>query len=443
VIRFLLLGLLSLFLGAGHLTAAPLGWRSDGTGAYPDARPPTDWSEDHVVWKTKLPGQGFGSPVVVGKRIFVVSDPAELLCINRADGKILWRRSHSLEDLYGEATGKKVTAEFLRLRKKRDQRRSELNKARGDKERQAEIQKQIKGVEEELTKLMSAYPAPPALFNRGSGNAAATPVSDGKRVFALFGNGLACAYTASGDKLWVRLIEPSPNGFGHASSPVLVGDKLLVHFKDLVALQADTGKEVWRDALGPTYATAIPLRIGKTQAVVSPSGAVVRVSDGKILLRNGKLQSSEDSPILDKGIVYVCGGRARAVRLLPGDDDSVKLEQLWESRLAGGRRTPSAVLHGGRLYALTTEGILDVLEAKTGQPVYDQRLNIGDIYASATSAGKYVVIGSTRGTAILIEPAEEFREAARTKIEGFGSSPVFRGQRRYLRTRQYLYCIGE
>jgi len=93
-------------------TAAPIGWRTDGTGTYPKALPPTDWSEDHVLWKTKLPGHSFGSPLVAGDKVFVVSDPAELLCVSSADGEILWQRSHALADLYGDATAKKVMASF-------------------------------------------------------------------------------------------------------------------------------------------------------------------------------------------------------------------------------------------------------------------------------------------------------------------------------------------
>src|SRR6516164_9359649 len=92
---------LSGLLVASTMAAPPVGWRADGSGAYPDADPPTEWSENkNVVWQPKLPGNSFGSPLVLEKQIFVVSDPAELLCVNPADGKLLWQRSHSLEELF-------------------------------------------------------------------------------------------------------------------------------------------------------------------------------------------------------------------------------------------------------------------------------------------------------------------------------------------------------
>jgi len=423
------------------LTAAPVGWRTDGTGTYPEAMPPTDWTEDHVLWKTKLPGHSFGSPVVAGDRIFVVSDPAELLCVNNADGEILWQHSHALEDLYGATTAKKVTAKFMQMKKEQDRLRNEAFKAKDDKAKQAEIWKQYRTAEADFREFEKKYPAPPRLINRGSGNSAATPAFDGKNVYALFGNGIACAYTKAGKKLWVKHIEPSPIHFGHASSPVLVDGKLLVHLNDLVALQPKTGEEIWRVALSPLYATAVPMRLDKTWVVISPAGAVVRVSDGKVLLRDGKLHSSECTSLVKEGIIYICHDKARAVRLVPAGEDAVKLEQLWECRISGGRRTPSSALHKGFLYAVTTDGLLDVVDAKKGKPVYQQRLNIGQDYASATVAGKYVFFGSTGGTAVVIKPGKEYEEVGRNKIEGFGSSPVFSGERMYLRTQQHLYCI--
>jgi outer membrane protein assembly factor BamB len=425
------------------LMAGPVGWRTDGTGNYPDAQPPTDWTEDHVLWKTKLPGHSFGSPVVAGKRIFVVSDPAELLCLDSGTGEILWRRSHGLEDFYGADTAKKVMAQFMRLNKEKDRLRHEMGKAKDDKEKKDRLAKEYQAVEKEYQALENKYPVPPALGRRASGNCAATPVFDGNNVYALFGNGIACAYARAGKKLWVKHLEASPLGFGHSSSPVLVDGKLLVHFKDLVALEPRTGEKVWRVRLSAAHATAVPAKVDKTPVVICPAGAVVRISDGKVLLRDGRLGSSECTSLVDHGIIYVCHGTARALRLVPAGSDAVKLEQLWECRLSGGRRTPSSVLHDGLLYAVTTDGILDVVEVKKGKPVYKQRLDIGEDYASATAAGKYLFFGGTGGTAVVVKPGKKYQRVARNKIEGFGSNPVFRGQRMYLRTRQHLYCIGK
>ena len=74
--------------------APPVGWRGDGTGQFPGATPPAKWSgKTNVAWKVAMPGNSYGSPIVVGERLFVVSDPGELLCLDRKSGKVLWRKS--------------------------------------------------------------------------------------------------------------------------------------------------------------------------------------------------------------------------------------------------------------------------------------------------------------------------------------------------------------
>ena len=80
---------------------------------------------------------------------------------------------------------------------------------------------------------------------------AASPVTDGKRVVVTHGSaGLFC-YDLNGKELWRRDLGPQAHEWGNASSPVLNGD--LVHLYHgpgkgsfLVALDKQTGKEVWR-----------------------------------------------------------------------------------------------------------------------------------------------------------------------------------------------------
>jgi outer membrane protein assembly factor BamB len=312
-----------------------------------------------------------------------------------------------------------------------------------DQEKKAELKEKLDGIEKESRALMNKYPIPPEVYgDQGSTNSGATPTCDGKHLYVMFGNGIVCSYSVTGEKRWARFIEASFINFGHAASPVLVDGKVLVHYNDLVALDAKTGEEVWRTPLTARHATSVPALVGDTRVVIHPAGAVVRVSDGKVLLKSDLVSNSECTPLVHDGTIYTTHGRARALKLVPAGADAVKIEKVWEGKLTGGRRTPSSVLHQGRLYALTTDGKMDVLDAKTGAAIYDHRFSIHECYTSVTVAGKYLFVGCTRGTAIFFEPGDEYKEVTRNEIDGFGSTPVFQGERMYLRTRQWMYCVG-
>ena len=98
----------------------PVGWRGDGTGAFPGAAPVRQWSEGtlkqvlltrtvrgketkrrfsvfaddrrkNIVWKTEMPGYSNSQPIVVGRRVFATADPSFLVCADADTGKILWQ----------------------------------------------------------------------------------------------------------------------------------------------------------------------------------------------------------------------------------------------------------------------------------------------------------------------------------------------------------------
>ncbi|MCX7591272.1 MAG: hypothetical protein N2255_06545, partial [Kiritimatiellae bacterium] len=84
-----------------------------------------------------------------------------------------------------------------------------------------------------------------------------------------------------------------------------------------------------------------------------------------------------------------------------------------------------------------------VIDATNGEPVYDQKLNLGAIvYPSVTIAGKYVYTSAENGITIVIEQGRQFKEIARNKLEPFRCCLVFDGDRLYIRGLKKMYCIG-
>ena len=88
-----LLTLIVVFTTISTCQAETYGFRRDGTGKFPEADPPTTWSTDeNVIWKTPMPAASEASPILVGDKIFVCAEMDTLICVNAADGKILWQK---------------------------------------------------------------------------------------------------------------------------------------------------------------------------------------------------------------------------------------------------------------------------------------------------------------------------------------------------------------
>ena len=192
----------------------------------------------------------------------------------------------------------------------------------------------------------------------------------------------------------------------------------------------------------PLHGTSIPTRVGGVDVVLTPTGHMVRVADGKILA--DKLgRCGENSPILHDNIAYFIAGNATAVKLPSSADD--KLETLWKGNLKGdGYWFASPIYHDGLIYAVHRTAAFSVVDAQTGKLVYFDRLNFGgDVYPSICLAGKYLYVSSDNGTTIVLEPGREYKEIARNNLETFRSTPIFEGRRMYVRTQKHLWCIGE
>ena len=94
---FVLMTALS-FTGTANADNWPAFRGAVGDGVAAETKLPTEWSKTkNIVWKTPLPEKGNSSPIVWGDRVFITQaiekeNKRLLLCIDRADGKILWRK---------------------------------------------------------------------------------------------------------------------------------------------------------------------------------------------------------------------------------------------------------------------------------------------------------------------------------------------------------------
>ena len=380
------------YIVATHGLAASdsVGWRSDGDGRNLRAVPPTSWSTAHnVAWKTAMPSWSNASPVLLtdDSLIFVCSEPDQLLAIDRDSGQIAWQQSVADVD-----QGSKVST------------------------------------------------------HNANGYTSTTPVTDGQRIFTLFGSGVVAAHTVQGERLWARVVERPQHGWGHSASPALGGGRLIVHITDLIGLDPATGAEVWRAQSEEKFGSPVFTAIDSTDIVITPVGDVFRAVDGHRLAGGiGKLEFA--TPVVQDGVVYFIEKKATAVKLPTAIGESFNSQELWVARIEGSRHYASSIIHHGLVYALSREEKFTILDAATGDVVYQQALDLGEragsnsAYASITLAGDKLFIGAENGTMVVLETGRTYREIARNNVEGFRSSPVFEKDRMYLRAFDYLYCF--
>ena len=390
---------ISIMLIAASVTAAEtVGWRGDGSGRYPDARPPRSWSKQSgVVWKAELPGRGYASPVLIGERLFVVAEPAHVICLHVGGGETLWQGTVD----YAAALGEKKAAEIEQTYKQFDEQRrtlkkpyDRLRKVDPESKKLDAMRERIREVENRKREFAKKFPQE---RRGGAGNTAATPLCDGKHIFVAFGTGIVAAFDLQGKRLWAVHVEGPSQGFGHAASPVLAGGRLVVHYQDLVALDPASGKELWRTELSAKFGTSAVVTIAGADVLVSPAGALVRARDGHILAEK-LFKLSNNSPLIHDGVIYAHGsGKTRALRLPSSLSEPVELEILWEETSTRDQRMASAVYHNGLLYAGGRRGIIDVTDAVTGELLYQQRTDLGDLFPSIVAAGKFIFISGRDG----------------------------------------------
>ncbi|MFO7900824.1 MAG: PQQ-binding-like beta-propeller repeat protein [Planctomycetota bacterium] len=490
------------------VSAAPgstwVGWRTDGTGSYTEAKPATEWSTTkNVVRKSKMPSWGNATPVLVGDRILVGSEPMTLVCVNAADGKVLWTRSNTYFDLLPEEKHAGVKADVKKAKelagkirgvqreihkrhrrwRKLEKKKKELEKAaaeeaggekktekeapkeeqKGKKKEKADEPKTIEEIAAEQKKLkaeieeikkklpplqkafdaVNQYLRPPT--NKTNGFSTCTPATDGEHVWMLFGNGVLACYDLEGERRWIKLVRKPSHGYGHSASPVLAEGKVVVHIRnELVALDKATGKELWKAGSRKRWGTPVVTTVGDVCVVVTANGDVVRASDGKPLAKQ-VAGLTYCAPIIHEGVAYFIQHGGRAVKLEPGPDGAVKTTKLWTTKPKKDRYYASPVYHDGLLYCVTQKAMFSVIDAKTGEVVHTERLKLGrgTVYPSIAVAGGFIFVSSDSGRTAVLEPGRKPKLIATNELERFRSSPVFQGDRLYVRAYKHLYWIGK
>jgi len=466
-------------------SALVAGFRGDGSGVFDAAGAPDEWGPSkHVVFRVALPSWSNASPVVVGDRVCVVSEPTTVSCHRTSDGKPLWSRAVTRLDALAGPERKVMEARLAAVperRKALERGRSELVAARRAVRRgkkgvadPEKLQADVNVLTAELDALFPfEMPPQPDIIGWG----ASTPASDGRALYVAFRNGVAAKLLLDGSLAWATYVgEPIANMggavHGHASSPRLAGDVVVVGLGVLAGLDAGSGAVRWRGARWSVVGTPTIIEADGRALVLSPDGSVVDARDGKVWAQDPTYDLAYTGPLVSGGVWFVIGsgpdpklqrdGHGSAFALdVRTDSRGISLVPRWSSKglegLPDGRYYASPVHDGTSIHAVTERGVLSTLSAKTGERT--SRLDVGGFgrapaeapgeglgcpYPSlAVADGKLHVFGEGGAAYVFTAaPVPVFLRKNRLPDE-MRASPVFVGRRLYLRTKQALWAIEE
>ena len=292
-----------------------------------------------------------------------------------------------------------------------------------------------------------------------------TPVIEQGRVYLHFGSyGTACLDTTTAKVLWTRQ-DFSCNHFrGPASSPIRIGDLLVLTFDGvdaqfLVALDKTSGKTVWKRDRQIVYETAEPdyhkaystpaiLTVNGRQQLVSPSaGATIAyepITGAEIWrVRSGGMNAAA-RPLFGNGLVFATsaagGDQLFAVRP-DGRGDVTDTHVAWKYSKNVPTRS-SQILLGDRLFMISDAGVISCVNANSGQSVWQKRLG-GSFSASPLySHGKIYFFGE-EGEVPVVAAADDYQLLSNNRLgDGFMASPAVYEHSLILRSRTHLYRVN-
>jgi outer membrane protein assembly factor BamB len=291
-----------------------------------------------------------------------------------------------------------------------------------------------------------------------------TPVTDGERVYAWFGNGQVVALDLTGREVWSRHlgeVAPFHNRWGHGSSPALFDDLLLLQVDHdaaayLLALDKRTGAERWKvehEAGRERIAHSTPIVVPGSSGpeLVLNSGTRIEAYDprtGALLWHAGSArQTPVPTPVFHDGVLYLARGYRnsdyQALRV-GGRGDVTQSHALWRSA-GGASYVPSILHHEGLVYVTNEIGVVTCADATTGEALWRERLG-GVFFASPVAGdGKVFLVSETGETWVL--RAGRTAEAEVLAVNDLGermlASPAVGGSRLILRSDGRLFAVGE
>ena len=398
----------------------------NGTGISDATTVPTEWTEDDYNWVTNLPGEGHGSPVVVGNRIFLLcadqyTAERRVVCINSDDGKIVW----------------------------------------------------VKG-----------FKSAPHYVHRDNNYASSTPAADADGVVVAWTTPktfILVALDNDGEEVWQRDFGEYKANWGGAPSPIIVDDAVIILNEQddpknqapylpegtpvtapgesyAIALDRATGETRWkvdRVSLLANYATPCVRELGggRKEAIFFGAGngmAAVDVSTGEI---NWVMKDVFAVPVprivmssvMAGDLVIASSGVGTGLKLVavrPPSAEDDKPEVVFEISKSIPL-VPTVVHKDGLLFMTCENGFVSCVSSTTGDYLWRERIRGSRFLASPVWIDGRLFCVDRRGDVIVLAAGDKFEQLARNSLgDDCVATPAVANGAIYFRTATQLISIG-
>lgn len=366
---------------------------------------PVEWTTKDYRWETLLPGVGHSSPVVINGKLFVTCGSEdglsrEIVCLDAADGKMLWTRALTLQS---------------------------------DK------------------------------LHAKNSYASATPAVSKDFVIASFADDeryVVAAFTHGGEPVWNEDLGTFESQHGHGASPIIWRHIVIVPNdqkgpSSFVGLDIRTGRRIWTAPREPGisgYGTPLVVeREGLAPQLIASSQAMGVTSldpaTGMLNWKTGPLpQRTVSSPAFAGGTIFQsCGQGGRGVLMIGVDP----FAQSDDKRIVFERKkllpyVPTPIACEGCLFLWNDNGVVDCLDQKTFESLWEDPERVdGKFSASPICVNGLLYAVSEAGEVAVARISPRFEVIGRSPLgDDSHATPAVADGKMYFRTFHKVLCLA-
>ena len=310
------------------------------------------------------------------------------------------------------------------------------------------------------------FPSALSDLGRSSSYDTATPTVDAERIYAAWASPEGYIVVAldreSGKEVWRRDLGAFQGDHGFGASPIRFEDMVILANdqsgpSSTVALDSRTGQTRWvvaRRTTKSAYSTPIIYRHenGPAQLILTSTSHGVSSFDPHTGRLNWEVANVfgnlrvVGSPVAAGGLVFAqcgrSGGGQRMVAIRPPDPGSNRDARVVYEIEGSLPYAPTPVTHGKWLFLISDGGVASCIDIENGRRVWRERIG-GNFFGSAVRAGNRIFFTSRAGEIVVLAAAPQYQLLGRVDLEEPShSTPAIADGVMYLRTFSHLMAIG-